>query len=108
MALLILPAMSGCLGGSDFVEELLNEKGIPGGLTLACLDGSTYTKLVIEVDYETGHKPESSSTDMLAERLEQVCDKPRGVEMSLRSLILGMRGHGLLRCARSRVGDKGR
>lgn len=34
-ALLILPAMSGCLGGSDFVEELFNEKGIPGGLTLA-------------------------------------------------------------------------
>ena len=80
-ALLILPAMSGCLGGSDFVEELFNEKGIPGGLTLACLDGSTYTKLVIEVDYETGHKPESSSTVMLAERLEQVCDKPRGVEI---------------------------
>jgi hypothetical protein len=81
LAVLLLPALTGCIGASNAVNDLLENHGIPGGLTLACLDGGTYTKLVVEVDYEAGYKPETSSTNMLVERLEQVCDKPDGVEL---------------------------
>ena len=81
VALLLLPTLSGCFGSSNIVNDLLDNPGIPGGLTLACLDSSQYTKLVIEIDYETDYKPEASSTDLLIERIEQVCDKPNGVEI---------------------------
>jgi hypothetical protein len=89
VALLLLPALSGCFGSSNIVNDLLDHPGIPGGLTLACLDSSQYTKLVIEIDYETDYKPEASSTDMLIERIEQVCDKPNGVEIDFNPTTFG-------------------
>lgn len=73
-------SLSGCFGddGFDIIPE---KKGIPGGLTLACLRSTVYTSMVIEVDYEPGYKPYSSSLDMLVERLNSVCDKPSGISV---------------------------
>ncbi len=72
--------LSGCLGedGLDLIPE---KKGIPGGLTLACLRSSMYTSMVIEIDHEPGYRPFSSSADLLVERLESVCDKPAGISV---------------------------
>jgi hypothetical protein len=78
---LLLPGLSGCIGASNAISDLTENPGVPGGLTLACLDGGTYSKLILEIDYESGYKPETSSTNMLVERIEQVCDKPNGVEL---------------------------
>ena len=80
LIVLISPMLSGCLG-ADRLANLGSMHGIPGGLTLACLDDSTYTSMVIEIDYQPGYKPESSSTDLLKERLESVCNKPSGIEI---------------------------
>ncbi len=104
-ALLVMPALSGCFGASDAVSDLFEKPGIPGGLTLACLDGSTYTKLVVEIDYETGYKPESSSTDMLVERLKQVCDKPNGVEIKFELTEFGHEGSWTAQDVRDKAWD---
>ena len=53
--LMVLSTMSGCLGGDLFESE--DKKGIPGGLTLACLSSAKYTSMVIEIDYEPGYMP---------------------------------------------------
>ena len=37
--------------------------------------------MVVEIDYQPGYQPESSSTDLLQERLESVCDKPQGIDI---------------------------
>ena len=42
LAVLISPLLSGSIG-SDVLDDLGLNRGIPGGLTLACLDDSTYT-----------------------------------------------------------------
>ena len=77
--LVVSAGLSGCFGDdSTYVE-----KGIPGGLTLACLSDAKYTSLVVEIDYEAGYMPEQSSTELLKTRLEQVCNKPQGVEILL-------------------------
>tara|TARA_B100000459_G_scaffold142941_1_gene104026 strand:- start:1535 stop:2326 length:792 start_codon:yes stop_codon:yes gene_type:complete len=82
LAVLLAPLLSGCLG-VDKITDLGLNRGIPGGLTLACLDDSVYTSMVVEVDYHPGYKPETSSTNMLQERLDSVCDKPQGIEILL-------------------------
>jgi len=79
--LLLLAPLSGCTGATNAANDLFENYGIPGGLALACLDDSSYTRLVLEIDYEDGYKPEPSSTDMLVERLEAVCDKPNGIDV---------------------------
>lgn len=81
MVVLLTPALSGCLG-SDGLLDFPEQKGIPGGLTLACLDDSKFTSMVIEIDYAPGYLPESSSTDLLKQRLESVCEKPRGISFT--------------------------
>ena len=64
IAVLMLSGFSGCI--SDEIRFVEGEnRGIPGGLALACLDSSKYTEIVIEVDYEEGYQPKSSSTDLL-------------------------------------------
>lgn len=76
--MLMFVPLSGCLG--DAVEDLLPErKGIPGSLTLACLQSDQFSSMVVEIDFESGYRPMTSSTDMLLERLNQVCDKPEGI-----------------------------
>ena len=82
--------LSGCFGKEfDFFED---NRGIPGGLTLACLSAQKFTSMVVEVDYESGYMPESSSTDLLKTRLEQVCDKPNGIEIKLTEVDFGHTG----------------
>ena len=78
VSLLMMSSLSGCLSDNNIFTDSDNP-GIPGGLTLACLDSKKYTSLVIEIDYENGYQPKSSSTDLLKQRLEQVCDKPDGI-----------------------------
>ncbi len=77
--LMISAGLSGCFGEES--KEI--QKGIPGGLTLACLSDDKYTSMVVEIDYEAGYMPEQSSTDLLKTRLEQVCNKPQGIEIVL-------------------------
>lgn len=80
LLLLLCSPLAGCLG--DAVDDLLPErKGIPGSLALACLQSDRFTSMVVEIDYEPGYKPMTSSTDMLLERLEEVCDKPNGISV---------------------------
>ena len=77
--LMISTGLSGCFGEDS--QDV--QKGIPGGLTLACLSDDKYTSMVVEIDYESGYMPEQSSTDLLKTRLEQVCNKPQGIEILL-------------------------
>ena len=80
-ALMLLASLSGCFGNNIFIPE--DKKGIPGGLTMACLSSAKYTSMVVEIDYESGYAPEQSSIDLLKTRLQEVCDKPNGIEVSL-------------------------
>ena len=81
---LLLASLSGCIGdmgdgglfGSDDEDELF---GIPGGLTLACLQSSKFTNMMIEIDYTEGYEPQSETLSTLKSRIESVCDKPGGV-----------------------------
>ena len=72
--------MAGCLG-SDGVDILPERKGVPGGLALACLRDGGFTSMVIEIDHAPGYRPYSSSTDLLIERMESVCEKPSGITL---------------------------
>ena len=79
---LVSSSLAGCFG--DALDEVLPERyGTPGGLTLACLQSNTYQSMVIEIDHEADYAPQSSSLDMIVERLESVCDKPGGISIEL-------------------------
>ena len=86
VAVMVFSGLSGCIGEDlDFSQsndEYLGT-GIPGSLTMACLSSQKYTSMVLEIDFESGYRPETSSTDLLKERIEQVCDKPGGIEILL-------------------------
>jgi len=74
--ILVLFLFSSSLSGCFSKEEILPEKfGIPGGLTLACLNSSQFTELVIEVDYESDQKPRPETLELLIERINSVCEK---------------------------------
>lgn len=89
--LMLLAPLAGCLG--DAVDDLVPErKGIPGGLTLACLQDDRFTSMVVEIDYEAGYKPLTSSTDMLLERLESVCAKPNGITLEFEEVTFDQEG----------------
>jgi|TARA_B110000240_G_scaffold195155_1_gene244153 hypothetical protein len=76
--LLFTPVLSGCLSDGVLDEIIPQKKGIPGGLTMACLTDS-YTELIIEIDFESGYKPETSSTDLLKQRISEVCSFSQGI-----------------------------
>ena len=88
--LMVFSTMSGCLG--DDIFETADKKGIPGGLTLACLSSAKYTSMVVEIDYESGYMPEQSSINLLKTRLQEVCDKPNGIEVELTETDFGHSG----------------
>lgn len=77
-----LVLLQGCLGGlRDTVTDALPEqRGIPGGLTLACLSSAQFTDMVIEIDHAPGYAPEATTVELLIDRLSDVCDKPEGVK----------------------------
>ena len=76
--LLLTPVLSGCLGDDVLGDIIPQKKGIPGSLTMACLTNS-YTKMILEIDYEAGYKPETSSTDLLKLRISEVCSFSQGI-----------------------------
>jgi hypothetical protein len=78
--LLLTPVLSGCLS-DDLLDDVMPQlKGIPGGLTMACLTDS-HDKMVLEIDYEAGYKPETSSTDLLKQRIGEVCSFSKGISL---------------------------
>ncbi len=70
---------SGCL--SDSIKEVLNieNHGVPGSLTMACLRADQHKSLEFEIVFESGYRPETSSITMLEDRIMEVCDKPSGI-----------------------------
>ena len=90
ISVLMLTGLSGCI--SDEVLFAEEKRGIPGGLAMACLDSSKFTELIIEIDFESGYQPKSSSTDLLKQRLEEVCDKPDGVSFIFTETVFGNQG----------------
>lgn len=78
--LLALVPLTGCFSLQD---TPLEQRGVPGGLTLACLDGSTYTRMVVEIDHASGHRPEDSTIQLIRQRLVDVCDKPDGITVEV-------------------------
>ncbi|MBV18308.1 MAG: hypothetical protein CMA56_00365 [Euryarchaeota archaeon] len=87
LALLLasLMLLQGCLGGiRDGISEALPEqRGKPGGLTLACLSSSQFTDMVLEIDHAPGYAPEASTIQLLTDRLNDVCDKPDGIRATI-------------------------
>ena len=79
MLLIVSCSFSGCLGGDLGILGDDDNKGIPGSLALACLSSQKYTSMVIEIDYAPGYMPETSSTDLIKQRVSEVCDKPEGI-----------------------------
>ena len=78
--LLLSPVLSGCLSDDLLDDAFPQLKGIPGGLTMACLTDS-HDKMVLEIDYEVGYKPETSSTDLLKQRIGEVCSFSKGISL---------------------------
>ena len=68
--------MAGCFGSDDLFEE---KRGIPGGLALACLQDDKFEKMKIHFLYEKGYDP--IAMDLVKTRLQQVCDKPDGIQI---------------------------
>ncbi len=87
--LMLSCSLSGCFGNNIFTED---KKGIPGGLTMACLSSAKYTSMVVEIDHDSGYMPEQSSIDLLKTRLQEVCDKPNGIEIMLTETDFGQSG----------------
>ncbi|RJU93095.1 MAG: hypothetical protein DWC01_00635 [Candidatus Poseidoniales archaeon] len=97
--------LAGCLG-NDLDDILPERKGVPGGLTLACLTSTSYTSLILEIDYEPGYKPLTSTTDMLIERLTGVCDKPDGISVEFQEVNFGQQGDWTAEDVRSKAWDE--
>ena len=74
--LFLTSALSGCFGDDSSDEE---ERGIPGGLALACLQDDKFEKMNIHFLYEEGYEP--IAMDLVKTRLQQVCDKPGGIKI---------------------------
>ena len=84
MTVLILsPLLSGCIFSSDKIIGNVEDYGIPGGLTLACLRSTEYKELILEIDYESGYEPTQDTINLLKQRLSDVCDKPSGITVDL-------------------------
>lgn len=78
--LLFTPVLSGCIGDDVLGDIVPQKKGIPGSLTMACLTDS-FDKMILEIDYEAGYKPETSSTDLLKQRVGEVCSFSKGISL---------------------------
>ena len=78
---ILFSAFSGCFG-SNTTNQIVEQRGVPGGLLKACLHEDKYTSMVIEIDYAEGFEPEDSSIDLLQQRLDQICDKPDGITIT--------------------------
>ncbi len=83
IVVMICPLMSGCIFMGDTANSNSVDYGIPGGLALACLRDSQYKELILEIDYESGYQPQQETLDLLKQRLNDVCNNPKGVSIEL-------------------------
>jgi hypothetical protein len=81
LSMLLQGCLSGVVGAID--EVVPERRGVPGGLTLACLMDDAFTSMVVEIDHAPNHAPEASTVDLLLERLDEVCSKPNGITVEL-------------------------
>jgi len=72
--LFLTSTLSGCFGSDLGADE---KKGIPGGLSLACLQDDGFQKMEIHFLYESGYNP--IAMELVKTRLLEVCDKPGGI-----------------------------
>ena len=52
---------------------------MPGGLALACLQDSKFTKMELHFLYEENYDPRGM--DLVKTRINEVCDKPNGIKI---------------------------
>ena len=78
---LISSSLTGCFGTEELFEE---KRGIPGGLALACLQDDGFERMKIHFLFENGYDP--VAMDLLKTRLNQVCDKPNGIQIVAREV----------------------
>jgi hypothetical protein len=76
--LFLTSALSGCFGSDLGAEE---KKGIPGGLSLACLQDDGFQKMEIHFLYESGYN--SIAMELVKTRLQEVCNKPGGIAIKV-------------------------
>lgn len=69
----------------DPVED--NQRAGTGDFARDFLAGDTYTRLVIEIDYVSGHAPSESALDSMVSRFESLLDKPDGIVWQLDDVI---------------------
>lgn len=72
--LFLTSAISGCFGSDLGADE---KRGIPGGLSLACLQSDGFEKMEIHFLYENGY--DAIAMELVKTRLQEVCDKPGGI-----------------------------
>lgn len=75
-------ALAGCL-------DQLRDPGTPGAWALDYLTDDDYSELLVELDYESGAAPNDATVSMLRNTLEEVLNKPGGVEIRLSADIQG-------------------
>ena len=78
-------------GTDEFFEE---KRGIPGGLALACLQDDKFEKMKIHFLYEKGYDP--VAMDLVKTRLQQVCDKPGGIQIVANEIDFSEKTPGVL------------
>ena len=76
VTVILSAGFAGCFGTDELFEE---KRGIPGGLALACLQDDKFEKMKIHFLYEEGYDP--IAMDLVKTRLQQVCDKPKGIQI---------------------------
>ena len=76
--LLVTSTLSGCFGSDEWVDE---ERGVPGGLALACLQDDGFEKMEIHFLYEKGYDP--IAMELVKTRIQEVCDKPGGITLKV-------------------------
>ena len=89
--LMVLTGLSGCIG-NNAANQIVEQRGVPGGLLKACLHDDKYTSMVIEIDYAPGFEPEDSSISLLENRLREICDKPDGVSITTTETVFEIEG----------------
>jgi hypothetical protein len=68
---LIASSFSGCFDGNGGGSS-------PGDYAKNYLQGSKYTRIILEIDYVSGFSPSNQALETLEERIDRYCDKSEG------------------------------
>ena len=71
--IMLLLATSGCL--DSLKDQIVSCENITGECRYEILQGNTYSKLHIEINYVTDYSPDSGAIDILKKRIQDVSDK---------------------------------